>query len=330
VCDWIKDTTNQPSDVQMHEGTLRFELPNGGGDDVAALQAYSSTARTVYHPLGFTFNDFTGLILPMAALYLSGAGLDVDFLAKEKAVVKPKSAAPNMEVCVRPPGVTDEAIEAGFKVYPLADTDLKCVVETTCVQMEDEEAEQLQAGGFEQVVADVRVIRKVVAKQELGDNGMQEFDLKFTTPHMIGSYTVVARPAEQLAANQPFKFYSAVDAISGLPVPPIASMSITFGSSVRLGERPSVYFRELQHANHCARIARNQFIYKQHWCVDPQDANFSGGPDHQQIDEVTLGMKLDSRNFTPQSPTLEVLLILESRRLVKYRGGGATLRFVRL
>lgn len=321
--DFVKEVCNTPSDRAMPVGSFAFLTPEGD-DDVAALQAHSRAPRTVYRELGFSHNDFTGLVFRNAAVYLAKAGYQVDFEAKEKMVRVPEGA-PKMTVCVRPRGATDADIEAGrVRVAELSDNDLKCRLELKVVILTEPERDEWTKKAFTQIVSDVKMYRKKVNAPAVGefDDATLEYEYRLMGSHVTTHYSVLARPSAKDKANQPFHFWGSRDAESGLVEPPIRSMGIDFNNSERLKPREAAYFTNWEHRQHSACVPpRNIPIYGYHLCVDPQAPDHTGGPDHKIIEGVNFRMLIESSCFRTSS-FVEVFVLLWGMAAIRYCAGG--------
>lgn len=334
LADYIQNATNVASDQQMHEAIHLFENADGT-EDVAKLQAYSRNSSIVYHPMGFSKDRFTGKVLLMSTLYLAGAAIEVNFAAKEALYIVPgqSSGAP---VYVRPDGLSDAALQArldaGWQPSLLQDSDLKASIEAMVFGVEEEERADLISRPIDQLWEEVKEIRKVVPSPVNGTAGeAYEYEVKFTEQHLIGRYTLVARTASSLRANQPFNFGGVVDVDTKIQQPIIKSAGVIFGTSVRMPMRPDIYLREYAYAAHgFARIPRGKFINQLCWQVDVQDPDHTGGADHLVIEEVILPVLFEAGVFTPESPTVDLRVFLHYHRFLRMREGGIISRYVRL
>ena len=335
IMDYIKDSTNVESDRQLRVASHRFENADGS-DDVKSLQAYSRHSSIKTHTMAFAWGDWTGKALLVGCMFLAGVGFEVDFAPKEGLYVVPGQAC-GAPVYVRPDGVSDaelqERLDAGtWRPVQLQDTDLKASIDAACIAMEEEERADLCSRPVDQLWEEVQVIRKLIPSPVNGTAGeAYEVDIKFTHQHLISRYTLVARRAISLKGNTPFDFGGIRDVDTGIQAPIIKAIGVDFGATMRIPMRDSVYLTEIAPKFHgAARIPRGKHINQVCFQLDMQDPDHTGGADALVVEDITLHTLVDPAVFTPESPTVEALLMLHYYRFVRSREGGMISRFVRL
>lgn len=334
---FMKQNVNKTSDKLFGEAAGYFTLADGS-DDVAKLQEFARAARTVYHEVGLCNSDFSGQALKISAAYGGGAGLQVNYAALSTLVKKPESAialagsAEALRIFVRPAGASDADIEAGVvQLKELGEGDIKSKMEVTAVIVTQEERDELMAHPYNQAITQVQSVTRKVIGATLGAGAELPVDINFTAGHLIRRYLFAVRPEASVKANEPFTWWAkrANADGAGAILEPIKRFGIVYGSGTPyLSERPGIWGREVQHGDHATRIPRGRYIYAVAHCVDATDPNFNGGPDHTKIGEAHLNLVLNADVFAG-SPTVDVLLKLEFPQVLRYRGGGVSVKFLR-
>lgn len=325
VIDSVTDVFMYVWDV-LTGGALSFvKQMIGKFDTIEEQRAWAKRSHTLWVPLPFSFCRDSKLALPIVALTFHQVVMEIDFCTRADALINPTNA----QVYVRPDGVTDDQIDAGLasgslSLTILQESDLHCCIESTFVYLENEERNMFGRNAFSSLFDELQVIpsQAYYAAQGAHENTpsvKHQVRLQFTnSPY---EYLWVVRPEGRRSGNY-FDFSGPVDKASGLVLDPVREATIKFGNTPRVQTRPGAYFRLVQpHQYHKNPSSVTDFVYAWSYAQDPESLNPKGGANHVRIADVNAELALDPRNFSPDSPNVEVLWFARSKNLTTFKYG---------
>jgi hypothetical protein len=308
----------------------------GKFDTVKEQQAWARRSHTCYVPLPLPNNDSAGNALPMCAMTFHKIYLDACFASRQKCLVVPDGAPPGVQICVRPDGVKDADIESGkVTLEPLNDNHLKCLFEGTMVYLENAERDLFTNNVFEQCITEIQQtsLQASFHGSAAGEN-TPCVKLKVPLPfsNIVQEYLWVVRTQSKEDRNEHYNFGGFVDGVEDdMPwtLDPFKEACIKYQNAPRVQSRSSDYFRLVQpRAFHShGESAEKKFIYCWSYGVDPEAEQPGGGCNHSRIDDINLELALDSRIFSPESPTAEAIVYGRAKNLLRYNKGTLLRRF---
>jgi hypothetical protein len=325
---WIHEEVCGKPGKQLNEAIGKFASEK-------ERQTFARRSRTCYTPLPLPNSENVGLVLPLCAMSFHKVLIDASFAPRQKCVIIPEGAPKGVQICVRPDGVKDADIEAGkVTCEPLNDNHLKCTFEATMVYLENNERDLFTNTVFEQCITEVQQT-SVQASFHGAVAGESTPPVKVKVPlpfsNIVQEYFCVVRTQAKEDNNQHYDFGGYIDGVDdGFPetLDPIKEMAIKYANAPRVSARSAQYFRLVQPRNFhsSGSNAARSFIYNWSFAVDPEMEQASGGCNHSRVDDINLEVSLDSRIFSPSSPTAEIIVYARAKNLLRYSGKGTLLR----
>jgi hypothetical protein len=318
-----------PYVYQYLHDVLTADVGKEAGADVgkfgtlAERQAASKRAQDLWVKLPFWFNGPTVQALPLAAVWYHPLFFEAAIASKEKLVCNPSKVG-GVEICVRPNGVTDEQIEGGYPVRPLADDDLKLGFEMVGVFISKAERKLFSDQEFEQCVNEVQI--ETATLTGVNNGRPTPFKKGLTLKQIVSEYNVVFRRQSAMDANDWFNFDGVVDPASGLTTDVINNLGVRFGTNPRWSLHTPNYWRYVTNGQHRTRKPTKDRIYTIAYGLDSKDLNPNGGCNHDRVENVFLEGEIAPENFEG-GDSIELINVATNKNLIRYRQGVANKRF---
>lgn len=252
------------------------------------LVADSSSERILYVPLPFTCTMSPGTALPLAALYFSGASIQVEFEQLRKCIVQSR------------PGVAVQKCGGGA----VTDNDIQAILDVTLITLTTEERDRFTMFNFEQLIYEVQ--NPMYQSLCCASASIQ---LQFFR-NVVELIWGIRRKC-QLDANN-WTNWSGIDNRD-----PAQTFEITFAGSQRV-YREAQYFRLVQPYQWHTNIP-DSMIYNYSFALYPEEVQPSGSANFTRIQPVYLNVVLQVGLATE---VVEIAIYARSIQFVRYRQGG--------
>lgn len=254
----------------------------------------SRQRRHLYIPLPFWFTMNSGSALALSALQFHGVQVHIEFATLASSIVV---SGPN--VCVK-------NTKTGA---PIVDNDLKAMLETTYVFLENAERDRFATTSFEQLITQTQVSLTHTT------NSMPRIPLNFNHPCIELIFAV--RRKCHAKTNNWFNF-------SGLAgKDPLVSATLSLNNQSRFAPKPGTWFRLVQPYQHHSNIP-DAFIYVYSFALHPESSSPSGSCNLSRIDHVDLSLTLQEDLGSEQAT---VIVYARNWNILRFRDGLAGLAF---
>lgn len=254
----------------------------------AELVAASQKNRRLYVPIPFEFARHSGNALPLVSIQFHSLCLHVTFNPLHKLI--------QVSDC-------DVVVVKTCDGHPITDNDMRAMVDTTYVYLDQEERDRFAVGCFTQLIPTVQ-------HYQMTGNCSATLTANLNFNHAcIEMFWAVQRQC-QVVANNTFDYSGAWGR------DPITRAKLLVNNLTRF-DREAEYFRLVQPYQHHTNIPRS-FIYNYSFSIHPEDCQPGASLNWSKIDNIEFSVCLQDAIASTQ---VNMYLFSRVWNLVKYKLG---------
>jgi hypothetical protein len=261
--------------------------------DRAALVEMSKHNRKLYVPLPFYFTRHSGNALPLVSLQFHSLQVHIHFADLRRLI--------QVSDC-------DVLVVKCCDNQPITANDIRSLLDTTYVYLDQEERDRFAVGSFQQLITQVQ-------HYSMSGNTSEQITAQLNFNHPTLELIWAVQRQCQAVANNTFNYSGAWGR------DPIVRAKLLINNLSRF-EREAEYFRLVQPYQHHTNIPHG-YVYSYSFALFPEDCQPTGSLNFSRIDNVEFSVCLQP---AIAATAVNMMIFARSWNILRYKEGlGGTL-----